>query len=32
MDLAYTEEHKAFREEIRSWLADNVPSEPLKTF
>lgn len=32
MDLAYTEEHKAFREEIRSWLAANVPSEPLKTF
>lgn len=32
MDLAYTEEHNAFREEIRSWLAANVPAEPLKTF
>ena len=32
MELAYTEEHKAFREEIRSWLAANVPAEPLKTF
>lgn len=32
MDLAYTEEHKAFREEIRSWLEANVPVEPLKTF
>ena len=32
MDLAYTDEHKAFREEVRSWLAANVPSEPLKTF
>jgi len=32
MDLAYTDEHKAFLEEVRSWLAANVPSEPLKTF
>ncbi len=32
MDLAYTQEHKAFREEVRSWLAANVPKEPLKTF
>jgi alkylation response protein AidB-like acyl-CoA dehydrogenase len=32
MDLTYTEEHKALREEIRSWLAANVPSKPLKTF
>lgn len=32
MELAYTEQHKAFREEIRSWLAANVPAEPLKTF
>jgi alkylation response protein AidB-like acyl-CoA dehydrogenase len=32
MDLAYTEAHKAFREEVRSWLAANVPIEPLKTF
>lgn len=32
MDLAYTDEHKAFREEIRSWLAANAPGEPLTTF
>ncbi len=32
MDLRYTDEQKAFREEVRSWLAANVPSEPLKTF
>lgn len=32
MDLAFTDEHKAFREEIRSWLAANKPSEPLQTF
>ena len=32
MDLTYTEEHIAFREEIRSWLAANVPTEALKTF
>ena len=32
MDLAFTEEHQAFREEIRSWLAENVPKEPLKTY
>jgi hypothetical protein len=32
MDLAYTEAQQAFREEIRSWLAANVPAEPLKTF
>jgi len=32
MDLAYTEHHKAFREEIRAWLAANVPSKPLQTF
>lgn len=32
MELAYTQEHKTFREEIRSWLAANVPKEPLKTF
>lgn len=32
MELAYTQEHKAFREEVRSWLAANVPKEPLKTF
>ena len=32
MDLAYTDEQKAFREEVRSWLADNVPDQPLTTF
>jgi len=32
MDLAYTESQQAFREEVRSWLAANVPAEPLTTF
>ena len=32
MQLAFTKEQQAFREEIRSWLAANVPAEPLKTF
>jgi alkylation response protein AidB-like acyl-CoA dehydrogenase len=32
MDLAYTKSQNAFREEVRSWLADNVPAEPLTTF
>jgi alkylation response protein AidB-like acyl-CoA dehydrogenase len=32
MDLSYTDEQKAFREEVRSWLEANVPAEPLKTF
>ena len=32
MDLAYTDKQIAFREEVRSWLAANVPAEPLKTF
>ena len=32
MDLAYTEEQVAFREEVRSWLAANVPAQPLTTF
>ncbi|MFK7974771.1 MAG: acyl-CoA dehydrogenase family protein [Halioglobus sp.] len=32
MDLAFTKEQQAFREEIRSWLAANVPSTPLQTF
>ena len=30
MDLAYTDEQQAFREEVRSWLAANVPAEPLQ--
>ncbi|MCR9106062.1 MAG: acyl-CoA dehydrogenase family protein [Gammaproteobacteria bacterium] len=32
MDLSYTNEQKAFREEVRAWLADNVPTEPLSSF
>jgi hypothetical protein len=32
MDLAFTEQQQAFREEVRSWLAANVPAEPLQTF
>ncbi len=32
MELTYTDKQKAFREEVRSWLADNVPAEPLQTF
>jgi len=32
MDLAYTDKQKAFREEVRSWLAENVPETPLTTF
>ncbi len=32
MDLSYTDEQIAFREEVRSWLAANVPAEPLKSF
>ena len=29
MDLAFTVEEAAFREEVRDWLAANVPSKPL---
>jgi hypothetical protein len=32
MDLAFTNEQNAFREEVRSWLAANVPAQPLTTF
>ena len=32
MDLAYTDKQNALREEVRSWLAANVPAEPLQTF
>ncbi|AMO55483.1 acyl-CoA dehydrogenase [Endozoicomonas montiporae] len=32
MDLNYTASQKAFREEVRSWLTENVPKEPLKSF
>ena len=31
MDLNYTSEQKAFRAEIREWLAENVPEKPLLT-
>ncbi len=29
MDLDFTTEQLAFRDEVRGWLADNVPAEPL---
>ena len=32
MDLAYTDEHGAFREEVRNWLNENVPAQPLQSF
>lgn len=32
MDLSYTDEHRAFRAEVRSWMRDNVPAEPLPSF
>lgn len=32
MDLAYTEQQKAFRAEVRTWLEANVPKEPLQSF
>ena len=32
MDLNYTPEQEAFRQEARSWLEANVPSEPLESF
>lgn len=32
MDLAYTDQQKAFRAEIRSWLEANVPKAPLQSF
>ncbi len=32
MDLAYTEKQKALRQEVRAWLAANVPAEPLASF
>jgi alkylation response protein AidB-like acyl-CoA dehydrogenase len=32
MDLTFTEEQNAFREEVRSWLAAHVPAQPLKSF
>jgi len=32
MDLAFTEQQNAFREEARTWLVANVPAQPLQTF
>lgn len=32
MNLNFTEQQNAFRQEVRQWLADHVPAEPLKTF
>lgn len=32
MQLEYSSEHDAFRNEVRSWLTANVPKEPLKSF
>jgi alkylation response protein AidB-like acyl-CoA dehydrogenase len=32
LDLTYTVEQQAFRQEARSWLEANVPSEPLASF
>ena len=32
MDLDYTDEQKAFRQEVRSWLEKHVPEKPLASF
>ncbi len=32
MDLTYTSEQQAFRQQARSWLESNVPAEPLASF
>ncbi|QOF71803.1 acyl-CoA dehydrogenase family protein [Aminobacter sp. SR38] len=32
MDLDYTDEQQAFRQEVRSWLEKHVPSKPLPSF
>ena len=32
MRLAYTEKQKAFRAEVRAWMADHVPAAPLPSF
>ena len=32
MDLAFTEHQQAFRQEVRSWLAANIPNRALATF
>ncbi len=32
MDLHYTDKQNDFRAEVRSWMADNVPTSPLESF
>ncbi|MCY1389250.1 putative acyl-CoA dehydrogenase FadE17 [compost metagenome] len=32
MELAYTPKQKAFRQEVRAWLAANLPREPLANY
>ncbi len=32
MDLSYTPEQIAFRKEVRTWLEENIPAEPLQSF
>lgn len=32
MDLSYTPKQEAFRAEVRQWLAEHVPAQPLKSF
>ncbi|NQX88918.1 MAG: acyl-CoA dehydrogenase family protein [Halioglobus sp.] len=32
MELTYTDSQQAFRKEVRSWLAQHVPAQPLQTF
>jgi alkylation response protein AidB-like acyl-CoA dehydrogenase len=32
MDLTYTPQQKTFRREVRAWLAENLPPEPLASY
>lgn len=32
MDISYTKEQTEFRQDVRDWLADNLPKERLKSF
>ena len=32
MELTYTEKQQAFRAEVRQWLKDNLPAEPLASY
>jgi alkylation response protein AidB-like acyl-CoA dehydrogenase len=32
MDLSYTPQQEAFRAEVRQWLAEHVPAQPLQSF